>query len=208
MRIFYDYEFLENGRTISGLSVGMVAENGDELYRIFEDAAAITNAIGHPWLRENVIPHLPVKVPPKNVHAWDWDEGHPDWDKVEDPDTIAEQVHDFILAHSDRDPADGREAVELWAWCAAYDHVALAQMWGPMVDLPKGIPMYTNDLRQLVRQLGNPEIPSRPDSDKRAHNALTDAWDNAARFEWLMDLFDDRDMTGDKAARPGARMAF
>ena len=29
----------------------------------------------------------------------------------------------------------------------AYDHVALAQLSGPMVLLPDGVPMWTNDLR-------------------------------------------------------------
>ena len=52
---------------------------------------------------------------------------------------VAREVRCFILAAPDP---------ELWAWCGAYDHVALCQLWGRMIDLPKGVPMWTNDLKQ------------------------------------------------------------
>ncbi len=41
-----------------------------------------------------------------------------------------------------------------------------------MIDLPKGVPMWTNDLRQEVHRLGNPELPEQPSG---LHNALEDA---------------------------------
>ena len=34
MKIFYDTEFIENGRTIELISIGMVAEDGRELYLV------------------------------------------------------------------------------------------------------------------------------------------------------------------------------
>lgn len=56
MRIYLDTEFLEDGWTIELISIGLVREDGAELYLETEDAADL--ASGEDWLRENVLPHL------------------------------------------------------------------------------------------------------------------------------------------------------
>lgn len=173
MKIFYDTEFVEDGKTIGLLSIGMVAEDGRELYRIVDDEDVITRAVANPWLCHNVIPHLPVKVLPigdlNPGENWDFDDGHDDWHLVWPRETVAAEARDFI-----RDTPDG----ELWAWYGAYDHVALAQLFGRMIDLPDGVPMWTNDLKQEVARLGEPELPKQ---DGAEHNALADArWVKAA----------------------------
>jgi hypothetical protein len=71
------------------------------------------------------------------------------------------------------------ERVELWAWFAAYDHVALAQLWGPMPALPRTLPRFTRDLRQRWEDAGKPALPPPP-SD--AHDAVADARYNLARW--------------------------
>ena len=48
---------------------------------------------------------------------------------------------------------------ELWAWVAAYDHVALCQLWGDMTELPQSMPRYTRELRQFWED--NAVLPSR-----------------------------------------------
>ena len=75
-------------------------------------------------------------------------------------------------------PADGTE-VELWAWIAAYDHVALCQLWGAMPALPRPLPRFTRELRQRWEDVGRPPLPQAP-SD--AHDALADARHNLARW--------------------------
>mgnify|MGYP003291323402 CR=1 FL=1 len=57
------------------------------------------------------------------------------------------------------EPLAPGEELELWAWYAAYDHVALAQIWGRMPDLPREIPRFTKDLRQRWDDLGRPALP-------------------------------------------------
>jgi hypothetical protein len=69
--------------------------------------------------------------------------------------------------------------VELWAWFAAYDHVVLAQLWGPMPALPKALPRFTRDLRQRWEDAGKPALPPPP-SD--AHDAVVDARYNLTRW--------------------------
>lgn len=41
-------------------------------------------------------------------------------------------------------------APEFYGYYSAYDHVALCWLFGKMMDLPKGFPMYTRDLKQVM----------------------------------------------------------
>jgi hypothetical protein len=71
------------------------------------------------------------------------------------------------------------EKPEIWAYYADYDWVALCQLHGTMMDLPKGWPMYCRDLKQWCDTLGNPKLP---EPDGAEHHALEDArW---ARRAW------------------------
>ena len=69
--------------------------------------------------------------------------------------------------------------IELWAWFAAYDHVALAQLWGAMTALPRPIPRFTRELRQRWDDRGQPALPPKPAG---THDALVDARYNLARW--------------------------
>ncbi len=66
-----------------------------------------------------------------------------------------------------------RDQVELWADYGAYDHVLLCQLYGPMIDLPQNIPMFTNEFQQYWRSKGCPDLPYQ--SPLSLHDALGDA---------------------------------
>lgn len=175
MRIFYDTEFLENGRTIDLISIGMVRDDGAEYYAVNRNMP-VRRIRRHPWLMANVVPSLPWahgdrlnSIPQR----WLFDYASP---LVKPRAQIASEVRDFILATPDP---------QLWAWYAAYDHVALCQLWGPMIALPKGVPMYTCDLKHEAGRHGNPKLPPMP--GRREHNALADAREVAWRARWLDD---------------------
>lgn len=177
--IYYDTEFLENGRTIDLISIGLVAEDGREYYAInsqigyFEDEKLHKRISNHDWVRRNVLPHLPlVKAPERLDNTWLWSLDMSST-LVKPPRVIANEVREFILAAPDP---------QLWAWYAAYDHVVLCQLWGPMVNLPKGIPMWTNDLKQECVRLGDPRMPEQEVGE---HNALADARHVKAMAEFL-----------------------
>lgn len=163
MRYFYDTEFVEDGRTIDLISIGIVAEDGREYYAVVNNPATIQRAIGHEWLVANVLPALPVK-PKQEWRGWAWDATHFDCSRIKDSAAIAADVSTFLLS--------GPGPVELWAWYGAYDHVALSQLWGSMADHPDGIPIWTNDLRQEQHRLGDPPLPEQISG---LHNALADA---------------------------------
>jgi hypothetical protein len=144
---------------------------------------------GNDWLVRNVLPHLPITnrgaleralTPPgpgttrtatlaEMIDIVGLDRTAT---VVKPKQVIANEVRDFILAPLEGNESDPR--IELWADYAAYDHVALAWLWGPMINLPKGIPMYTNDLQQLAARLGSAWKPDQAPED--THNALADAW--------------------------------
>jgi hypothetical protein len=183
LRIWYDCEFVEDGKTIDLLSIGMVSEDGRELYRINGDFATMQRAIERDWLRENVVNHLPVSawaVDHAPGWAWTWDMAHEDFYAVHDRERIRDDVGTFI--HESL-KVDGYDGVRLWAWYGAYDHVAYAQLFGKMIDLPEGFPMWTNDLRQEVDRLGNPELPRMPGVHE--HDAFSDAMELRYRHLWL-----------------------
>lgn len=72
------------------------------------------------------------------------------------------------------------EKPEIWAYYADYDWVALCQLFGTMMDLPKGWPMYCRDVKQFCDDLGNPKLPEQKSIE---HHALSDAkW---TREAWL-----------------------
>lgn len=156
-RYFYDCEFIEDGRVIDLVSIGVVDEFGRELYVVsteFDDSAAL------PWVRRNVLNKLPSP-------------GDPAWRSRAE---IRDAVQGFLLEPLRRRPG---VKIELWAWLAAYDHVALVQLWGTMPQLPREIPRFTKDLRQLWDDRGRPKLPE-PEPDR--HDALVDARHNLARW--------------------------
>jgi sugar lactone lactonase YvrE len=163
--IYYDTEFLEDGRTIDLISIGMVCEDGRELYAVNRDMP-LRKIRKHKWLMANVVPHLPQPHGDRrNRMPTSWLFDYAD-SLVKHREQIADEVRRFIQATPDP---------QLWAWYGAYDHVALAQLWGPMINLPTGVPMWTNDLRQEAERLGNPRLPEQQDGE---HNALADARHN------------------------------
>lgn len=175
MRVYYDTEFIDTGTTIELISIGMVREDGKYFYRVVKDLELMDKASKNPWLRSNVLSSLPV--------TWDkitgstiWDDWHWDWKLVKSRDEIRAELRKFL--------ADTPN-LELWAWYAAYDHVALAQIFGTMLQLPQDVPMWTNDLRQELHRLGNPRYPEQAEG---AHNALADARWNKILGDYLQKL--------------------
>lgn len=170
-RIFYDTEFLEDGKTIELISIGMVRESdGAELYLVNRDMP-VKRIKKHPFLSKHVWPSLPrLYGDMRMVYKDPLNKADP---CVQPLPEIAARVRRFIT---------NTTKAELWAWYGAYDHVALAWLYGPMSDLPNGIPMWTNDLKQEAERLGDPQLP---DQTSGLHNALADARHNLVRARFL-----------------------
>ena len=158
-KFFYDTEFIEYPGCIDLISIGVTREDGHYFYAIskeFEESKASQ------WAKDNVL----SKLPPRTSIEWMTRE------------EIRSGLLDFFMP-SNADP------VELWAYYADYDHVVLCWLFGTMMDLPEGMPMYTKDIKQLCDSLGNPKLPEQ---GKGEHNALDDARWNITAYEYLQNL--------------------
>lgn len=182
-RFFYDLEFLEGGQTIELISIGIVGEDGREYYAVNSDidtdwdksSSTYERITNHPWLMTNVIPHLPLTGPP-SAKIFNLDTSSP---VVKPRWVIANEVREFLL--TGHDPLTHPD-VELWAYYGAYDHVALMQLWGPMVNKPRGIPMWTHDIMQAAESLGVADTIGDVSQTGTVHNALDDA-------RWCYDMW-------------------
>lgn len=156
MRHFIDSEFVEDGRTIDLISIGLVSEDGNELYLI---SSEFDEGKASDWVRENVLSKL---ASPLDVRRYPKKQ-------------IAEMVRGFLLMN-DTPP-------EIWGYYADYDWVLLAQLFGKMIDLPKGMPYWCRDLKQLATDL-HVELPQPAAHEE--HHALADARWIAAGYDLCM----------------------
>lgn len=139
-RIWFDTEFIEDGRTIDLISIGLVRADGATYYA--ETDQWIPGKASQ-WVKDNVIVNL------RGGEA------------VKPRDVIAREIVEFV----GDDP-------EFWAYYADYDWVALCQLYGTMMQLPPGWPMFCRDVKQLCDAIGNPTLPEQTTN---AHHALADA---------------------------------
>lgn len=177
VKYFYDTEFLEDGRTIDLISIGIHCEDGREFYAVSTEFNK-RRVANNDWLMENVMtsigheinlewPNGPYEVPTRTL-------------VVTDPAAMSRAaIRQGILSFV------AGTWPEFWAWYGAYDHVALCQLFGRMIDLPDRFPMFTMDIKQLHKQAGSLKMPEQPAG---LHNALEDARFNKVRYEWLSDI--------------------
>ena len=170
MKYFFDTEFIERGpdRPILFLSIGIIAEDGRELYLEHPSARDMVNndhvEFGDRWLIDNVRPHLQGGVG-SGINPF------------YRRDTAAEIIA-FCNPETYGTP-------EFWAYFADYDWVVLCQRFGRMIDLPKGWPMWCRDLKQLMADRGvkRDELPAAVEPE---HHALSDARWTKRAYESVM----------------------
>lgn len=170
-KLFYDFEFYEDGKLIIPISLGCVTSDDREFYAvnlaILEGRDSYWVWDANPWLKANVRDSL-FKISPHDV---------PEKQQILDVVDIGKALQDFVKPY---------KKVEFIGYYADYDHVALAQLFGTMMQLPKGFPMWTRDLKQWVSDVGNPTI-SIANVDN--HNSLADARWNRDVYKWLTNNF-------------------
>lgn len=161
---YYDTEFIEGTQpgnsinpTIDLISIGVVSENGKQYYAIANDfnidyAWNKDDAKkGNPvyWLRENVLkPIFDQMVEIKNKPHITYEFDLPTFKNLiavigKPKEVIKKELIEFI------NPFEANP-IKMIGYYSAYDHVVLCWLFGKMIDLPKGMPMYTYDLKQEI----------------------------------------------------------
>jgi hypothetical protein len=159
MRYFFDTEFIERGphQPIDLISIGIVAEDGREYYAVSNEFHAEG---ADEWFSQNVFPYL---------------EGDGYSGRRISLKEIGQGIEAFCSPQIYAAP-------EFWAYYADYDWVVFCQVFGRMIDLPKGFPKFCCDLKQLGVTCGNPDLPKQSNTK---HNALHDARWNKLTYDFL-----------------------
>lgn len=157
MRFFLDTEFIERGSLypLTLISVGLISESDPKGIHLVSYEFRFEDCNG--WLRTNVIPHI-----------------------LREPRFLRKDIKQKVLAYVGA--RSGGKSPEFWGYYADYDWVVFCQLFGTMIDLPKGWPMYCRDIKQLCDEKGNPRLPEQQSAE---HNALNDAKWNRQAYEFL-----------------------
>lgn len=214
MKYFIDTEFIEGfhkplfGKRrhfIDLISIGIVAEDGREYYAISNE---FYSKDADQWVKDNVISKLPLKLKENESFGQFKDRCKLDsnysgrWYKGKSNNEIAAEIIHFCkpekFLHNTAEPS-----IEFYGYYSDYDWVLFCSLFGRMIDLPKGFPMYCRDLKQSVdeksafyfqhykgfpeTQLKNlKELTGYP-QQKDEHDALADARWNKELYSFLND---------------------
>jgi hypothetical protein len=138
--IYFDFEFIDDGRDIVPISLGMCTSYGKELYIEYEfDPARASD-----WVRENVLPHLAGGNDDRRM--------------------AAPRIRDWVKN------ACGENKPKFWGYYPSYDWVLLCQHFGTMMQGPTGWPIRPECLMQLAGHLGveRSAFPEQPNDSHNA----------------------------------------
>lgn len=202
MKYFLDTEFIEGfhkplfGKRrhfIDLISIGLVCDDGWSYNAIsseweYKDADK--------WVQDNVIHPLYVssvhgdernRVSAHNFHRNGY--GIPN-----------ELITLDLRSRFEYDVQYSDSPIEIYGYFADYDWVLFCSLFGRMIDLPKGMPMYCRDLKQIadekisaseIRSIGYEKAVERLKQktgypkQSNEHNALYDAKWNLQLYKWL-----------------------
>lgn len=104
---------------------------------------------------------------------------------------IAEEIKDFINGIGE-DISIGHGDKEFYGYYCDYDHVVLCQLYGKMIDLPKGFPYYMIDIQQIIdsNKINKKEL-IKEIPQINSHNALQDALWNMKAYKYINNILKD-----------------
>lgn len=177
MKYFIDTEFIEgfhkplfgkNRHFIDLISIGIYREDGKKYYALsneynYKDA--------NDWVKENVI--LPIYK--QGVHGdarnrWSANTFHKYYGKSNE--SIKLEILEFFGCWRDQHFWRAPEGIEVYGYFSDYDWVLFCSLFGRMIDLPKGFPMYCIDLKQTLDEKAASLVTEAPSSTDNLEGAL------------------------------------
>lgn len=170
MKYFIDTEFIEGfhkplvGKKrhfIDLISIGIVAEDGRTYYAVSNE---FNPKDSDDWVYKNVISNIVLEW----VQSYGGDGRNKVLDRIEGTGKygavrlmqyeigksnkqIAEEILEFVGCWRDQHfYRVGDDVPEIYGYYADYDWVLFCSLFGRMIDLPKGFPMYCKDLKQML----------------------------------------------------------
>lgn len=131
--------------SIELISIGLVDDQGKEYYAINKD---FKRSRCNDWVKQNVLTKLPSRVIEDKESWWYRNYGY-DCAEVLEPNPVYKTLqaikNDIVLFCQ---PDLDKSKVQFKAYYADYDWVLFCTIFGTMMDLPDGFPMYCYDLKQ------------------------------------------------------------
>lgn len=236
MKYFIDTEFIEDFREpiftkrhhfIDLISIGIVAEDGRTYYAVSKE---FNPDEASEWVKENVL--YPIMQehgftkPLSNLHGClSYRKNaikHIQKNQGKDLHTIANEIYQFICPYDRASEYAGVGGIDegaeaflktnppsFYGYYADYDWIVFCKLFGTMMDLPKGFPMYCRDLKQMLDEKVECLFSSRKFGDGRddfewqlnytkksdkypkqsnEHNALSDAKWNKQLYEFIVQI--------------------
>jgi hypothetical protein len=240
MKYFIDTEFREEPGTIDLISIGIVSEDGRKYYAISKDfnvkkawnswqtrtgQGDMNNKFPKEyWLRDNVLKPIFKELCDEFMDLI-INFSYRNFKKLielygKSNKQIAEEIKMFVYNNDHPDPAvcshltnkSINDGIEFYGYYADYDWVVFCWLFGKMIDLPKGFPMYCKDLKQMLdeKPIKHKVEVSKMENDKyiagsdpyylewkdhvdypkqsNEHNALADAEWNLKLYNFLNEL--------------------
>jgi hypothetical protein len=185
--IYYvDSEFIDDGKTVDLISIGIVCEDGRELYL---QSSEFNIDKASQWVKDNVIMHLDlcpyIQQPPGPLYSLGTLYGaqaqHRKGQCVDQIYGLRHRCPWRTRAQMRRDllgffgfSSGTPEGIELRGWITAYDYVAFAQVFGTMLDVPAGLPHYIHELQAILDAQGITD-DMLPPQEAGLHRAIDDA---------------------------------
>ena len=99
---------------------------------------------------------------------------------------IAEEIINFVSEGTGLQVQCGIKKHEFYGYYSDYDWVVFCWLFGKMIDLPKGFPMFAFDIQQQIEEYKidkNQLLKEVPQVN--CHNALQNAIWNKSAYNWI-----------------------
>lgn len=158
MKYFLDQEFIEGfHKPILGkkrhfidlISIGIVCEDGREYYAISNE---FNPKDADSWVRHNVISKLESKSTHRSgLITPTMRQSGPIWKSNEEIKNDLLTFFGYKIEYTDYGAKllSFDKDIQVYGYYADYDWVLLCSLFGRMIDLPTGFPMYCRDLKQM-----------------------------------------------------------
>ena len=212
MKYFLDTEFIEGTQhtffgktkpTIDLISIGIVAEDGREYYAISKDFNlkeawnrydwkqkkvndGIPGAYKVYWIRENVLKPIFDEWNKYSYHTFNYKNMKYCINMIgKSNKQIAEDIKDFVFKGQGQ-KIRFDNSIQFYGYYSDYDWVVFCWLFGKMIDLPKGFPMFAFDIQQQIEEYKiDKEQLLKEVPQISCHNALQDAIWNKDAYNWI-----------------------
>jgi len=178
-KYFIDTEFIEHPHTIDLISIGIKCDNGEKFYMI---SSEFNGGMASKWVMDNVIRKLEPEV---ERHTKAFISGEV-MRFIQECEGLPVQEGGGYFPATQFEWPEGKPKPQFYGYYASYDWVVFCWLFGSMIYLPKGFPMYPLDIQQMIVQFGiDKDKLKQAVPQTHQHNALADAEWNEKAFNYI-----------------------